>query len=69
VAAPVDWLRFYLAKLGETLVHSSWMVALMALPILAAYGIVFDGGLLFPFVAIAALVPYAHPAGGDRQRH
>src|SRR5439155_73961 len=27
VAAPVDWLRIYLAKLGETLLHSSWMVA------------------------------------------
>src|SRR2546427_8744613 len=29
VSAPVDWLRIYLAKLGETLMHSSWMVALM----------------------------------------
>src|SRR3989441_7351638 len=28
VSAPVDWLRLYLAKLGETLLHSSWMVAL-----------------------------------------
>ena len=28
VAAPLDWGRFYLAKLGETVVHSSWMVAL-----------------------------------------
>ncbi|MEO7085510.1 MAG: hypothetical protein ABI442_05710, partial [Gemmatimonadaceae bacterium] len=33
VAAPVDWLKFYLAKLSETLVHSSWMVVLMAVPI------------------------------------
>jgi len=33
VSAPVDWLRLYLAKLGETLLHSSWMVALMAVPI------------------------------------
>ena len=24
MAAPVDWLRLYLAKLGETIVHSSW---------------------------------------------
>ncbi len=40
VAAPVGWFRFYLAKLGETVVHSSWMVALLALPILTAYGIV-----------------------------
>ncbi len=58
VAAPVGGTRLYLAKLGETVVHSSWMVALLALPILTAYGMVFSGGLLFPFVALAALTPY-----------
>lgn len=57
VAAPVDWLDLYLAKLGETLVHSSWMVALMAVPIFAAYGIVYDGGWLFPLVVLAVFVP------------
>ena len=58
VAAPIGWLRLYLAKLGETIVHSSWMVALLALPILTAYGMVFSGGPLFPLVALAAMVPY-----------
>ena len=29
VAAPVGGARLYLAKLGETVVHSSWMVALL----------------------------------------
>jgi ABC-2 type transport system permease protein len=58
VAAPIGWMRFYLAKLGETVVHSSWMVGLLALPILTAYGIVFSGGPLFPFVAAAAIGPY-----------
>jgi ABC-2 type transport system permease protein len=58
VAAPIGWVRFYLAKLFETMVHSSWMVALLALPILTAYGVVFSGGPLFPFVAVAAIVPY-----------
>ncbi len=58
VAAPVSWLRLYLSKLFETIVHSSWMVGLLALPILTAYGIVFSGGPLFPFVAITAIVPY-----------
>ncbi len=58
VAAPVDWLRFYLAKLGETLVHSSWMVVLIAVPIFTAYGIVYHGGPLFPFVVGGALLPY-----------
>ncbi len=58
VSSPVDWLRIYLAKLFETLVNSSWMVALMAVPIFAAYGVVYDGGWLFPLVALAALVPF-----------
>ena len=58
VAAPVDWIWFYLAKLGETLAHSSWMVILMVVPILAAYGVVFDGGPLFPLVAGLILLPY-----------
>jgi len=58
VAAPVGGVRFYLAKLAETVVHSSWMVALLALPIFTAYGIVYSGGILYPFVALAAFIPY-----------
>ena len=58
VAAPVDWVWLYLSKIGETLVHSSWMVVLMVVPILTAYGAVFDGGPLFPLVAIGVLLPY-----------
>jgi ABC-2 type transport system permease protein len=57
VSAPVDWLRLYLAKLGETLVHSSWMVALMTVPMLAAYGVIYHGGLLFVPYAFAVLLP------------
>jgi ABC-2 type transport system permease protein len=58
VAAPIGWFRLYLSKLGETIVHSSWMVGLLALPIFTAYGVVFSGGPLFPFVAAAAVLPY-----------
>jgi ABC-2 type transport system permease protein len=58
VAAPIGHSRLYLAKLAETIVHSSWMVALLALPIFTAYGIVYHGGLLFPIVALAAIIPY-----------
>ncbi len=65
VAAPVGWIRFYAAKLGETILHSSWMFGLLAVPILTAYGIVYHGGPLFPFVCIAALAPFlALPAVG-----
>src|SRR3954464_15254329 len=54
VSGPVDWLNLYFAKLTETLIHSSWMVVLMAVPMFAAYGIVYEGGWLFPLVVAAA---------------
>lgn len=57
VSAPVDWLKLYGAKLLETIVHSSWMVALMAVPLFAAYGAVYDGGYWFPLVAVAVFLP------------
>jgi ABC-2 type transport system permease protein len=58
VAAPVDWLRLYGAKLLETAVHSSWMVVLMAVPIFVAYGVVYEGGLLFPLVVLSTFIPF-----------
>jgi ABC-2 type transport system permease protein len=58
VAAPLNWFRLYLSKLIETAVHASWMIALIALPVLGAYGVVFHGGPLFPLVAVAALLPF-----------
>lgn len=57
VSSPVDWLHIYAAKLGETMVHSSWMVALMAVPIFSAYGVIYDGGWLFGLYAVAVFVP------------
>jgi ABC-2 type transport system permease protein len=63
VASPVDWLHIYLAKLGETMLHSSWMVAVMAVPIFAAYGVVYDGGWAFiPLVVIVGLPLLVLPA-------
>ena len=58
VAAPVDWLRLYGAKLLETTAHSSWMVVLIATPILTAYGISYSGGFLYPLVAVALMLPF-----------
>src|SRR5688500_18377885 len=43
VSGPVDWLKLYGAKLLETVVSASWMVALMAVPMFTAYGVVYDG--------------------------
>jgi ABC-2 type transport system permease protein len=58
VSGPVDWLTLYGAKLIETTVHSSWMVALMAVPIFAAYGYVYGGGPAFPLVALGVFIPF-----------
>jgi ABC-2 type transport system permease protein len=57
VSSPVDGLRLYLAKLLETVVNSSWMVALLAVPVFAAYGVVYQGGWLFALFAPAVFLP------------
>jgi len=58
MSSPVDWLSLYGSRLFETAVHSSWMVVLLAVPMLAAYGIAFDGGLLFVLAALAGFIPF-----------
>ncbi len=58
VGGPVDWFRLYGAKLLETVIASSWMVALMSVPMFAAYGWVYEGGWLFVPYAIALYVPF-----------
>ena len=58
VAAPVDWLNLYGAKLLETGVNASWMVVLMAVPMFAAFGVAYSGGILFPLVVLAAFLPF-----------
>lgn len=58
IASPVDWLYLYLSKLVETMLHSSWMVAILAVPLFAAYGSVLGGGPWFPLVVIGAFVPF-----------
>src|SRR5688572_29908824 len=58
VSGPVDWLKLYGAKLLETIVNSSWMVALMSVPMFAAYGVVYDGGFLFPLIVLAVFIPF-----------
>src|SRR3954467_12897365 len=58
VAAPVDWLTLYGAKLLETGVKSSWMVVLMAIPMFAAFGVVYEGGWVFPLIVCATFLPF-----------
>ncbi len=58
IAAPSEWENVYLTKLTETAIHSSWMVALICVPILFAYGRVYGHGLALAAVSLAALIPF-----------
>jgi ABC-2 type transport system permease protein len=57
-AAPLDPVRVYAARLAETIVDSSWMVALLAVPLIAAYGAVYAAGWSFYLLAVATMVPF-----------
>ncbi len=58
LAAPVDWLAVYAARLAETLVSSSWMVVLLLAPVLVAYQTVYEAGMEFYLLSVAALIPF-----------
>lgn len=55
MAAPLDPLKVYGARLLETLVNSSWMVALLAVPLFAAYGVAYGGGLGYLLLVVVVL--------------
>ena len=54
-AAPVDEVRLYAARLIETTLNSSWMMVLVLVPILSAYGAAYGGGLRYVLASVAAL--------------
>ena len=58
VSSPADWRVLYGARLIETVVNSSWMVLLMAVPLFAAYGLAYAGGPLYPLLVVAVFVPF-----------
>ncbi|MEK9505902.1 putative ABC transporter permease subunit [Gaopeijia maritima] len=58
VAAPVEPGDLYGARLTETILDSSWMVALMAVPILAAYGVVYAAGPLYYLTAVVVMAAF-----------
>lgn len=57
-AAPIDGVRFYCARLLETAIHSSWMIALVMVPVLSAYAVSFGATPLFFLTAPITLVCY-----------
>ena len=58
VASPVRPETTYGARLTETLVNSSWMVALLSVPLLTAYGVVYAAGWRYYMLAAATMVPF-----------
>lgn len=58
VAAPVDPLHLYGARLVETVVNSSWMVALLAVPLFLAYGFTYRAGVEFYLLAAGVMLPF-----------
>lgn len=58
VASPVDSLNVYGARLLETIVDSSWMVALLAVPILVAYGAIYGADWKYYLLAVGTVIPF-----------
>lgn len=57
-AAPVNSGALFRARLAETTLHSSWMVALLLVPIVAAYGVAYEGSVDFIPFALAVFLPF-----------
>ena len=55
---PVSLEQVYYARLTETLVYSSWMVLLFALPVFLAYGWVYGASWKFYGFLLGALIPF-----------
>lgn len=58
VAAPISRSLFFYARFGDTIIESSWMVVLFAVPAFLAYGIAHGAGLLFYVAAALTLPPF-----------
>jgi ABC-2 type transport system permease protein len=57
-AAPVRPWALYRARLAETALHSSWMVALLLVPLLGAYAAAYGASPLFVPFAVLVLLPF-----------
>ena len=58
MAAPVDRIKVYGARLVETMVNSSWMVVLLAVPLFLAYGFTYGAGPMFYVLVAGVLIPF-----------
>jgi ABC-2 type transport system permease protein len=58
VAAPIALRHLFYARFAETMIDSSWMMLLFALPAFLAYGVVHATGPLFYLVTALTLPPF-----------
>lgn len=58
VAAPVARGTLFYARVGETLIESSWMVLAFAVPAFLAYGVAHRAGPLFYLATVVTLPPF-----------
>ncbi len=58
---PIAPRRVFYYRLLDTLMASSWMMLFFGIPVLLAYGIVQDGGVVYYLVATFGLVAYLLP--------
>jgi len=58
ITSPADPLRIYGARLVETIVNSSWMVALLVVPLFLAYGFAYRADVFFYLLALVVMVPF-----------
>jgi len=58
VAAPVSRTLFFYARFGDTILESSWMVVVFAVPAFLAYGIAHHAGPLFYLATVLTLPPF-----------
>ena len=54
----MDPVTGYGARLAETIVDSSWMVGLMAVPLLTAYGVIYGGGPGYYLLAVLTMAAF-----------
>jgi len=55
VAAPIPPPSFFSARFGDTLIESSWMVLMFAVPAFLAYGVAHHAGVLFYLATVLTL--------------
>lgn len=58
IAKPVPISQIYYSRLMLSLIESSWMVLILALPILFAYGKVYSSGITFYLTSLIAILPF-----------